>query len=136
MVTPKGTMSTEGETPSFCPILQLLDMSTLGDAADINLVIKSLPRDLPQLRRRIVEAVAAIDRQMLQSVWQEPDYRIDISSTCKVGQKLGVYVSPSVGILLFGVTIPVTVPQRSEIPEGLMNYPVHIFTYEIFMTLY
>jgi hypothetical protein len=24
----------------------------------------------------------------------------------------------------FGVTIPVTVPQRSEIPEGLMNNPV------------
>jgi hypothetical protein len=26
----------------------------------------------------------------------------------------------------FGVTIPVTVPQRSEIPEGLLNYPVFI----------
>jgi hypothetical protein len=25
----------------------------------------------------------------------------------------------------FGVTIPVTVPQRSEIPEGLMNNPVY-----------
>ena len=24
----------------------------------------------------------------------------------------------------FGVPIPATVPQRSEIPEGLMNYPV------------
>jgi len=24
----------------------------------------------------------------------------------------------------FGVTIPATVPQRSEIPEGLMNYSV------------
>jgi hypothetical protein len=28
---------------------------------------------IPQLRRRIVEAVAAIDRQMLQRVWQELD---------------------------------------------------------------
>jgi hypothetical protein len=27
-------------------------------------------------------------------------------------------------MLRFGVTIPATVPQRSEIPEGLMNYPV------------
>ena len=27
-------------------------------------------------------------------------------------------------MLLFGVTISATVPQRSEIPEGLMNYPV------------
>ena len=59
--------------------------------------VPPMPRDLPQLRQRIMEAVAAIDRQMLQCVWQELDYRIsasqrvDISSsTCKVGQKLGV----------------------------------------------
>ena len=48
--------------------------------------------------------------------------RVDISSTCKVGQKPGL--SPSVDMLPFGVTIPATVPQRSEIPEELMNYPV------------
>jgi hypothetical protein len=29
---------------------------------------------------------------------------------------------PSVDMLPFGVTIPASVPQRSEIPEGLMNY--------------
>jgi len=33
-------------------------------------------------------------------------------------------VSPSVDTLTFGVTIPATVPQGSEIPEGLMNNPV------------
>jgi hypothetical protein len=27
-------------------------------------------------------------------------------------------------MLPFGVTIPASVQQRSEIPEGLMNYPV------------
>jgi hypothetical protein len=48
--------------------------------------------------------------------------RVDTSNTCKVEQKLRV--SPSVDTLPFGVTIPDTVPQRSEIPEGLMNYPV------------
>jgi hypothetical protein len=42
-----------------------------------------MPRDLPQLRQRIVEAVAAIDRQMLQCVWQELDYRIDICCVTK-----------------------------------------------------
>ena len=31
------------DIPSFCPILQVLDMSTLGDAADVNPVITSLP---------------------------------------------------------------------------------------------
>jgi len=28
-------------------------------------------------------------------------------------------------MLPFGVTMPATVPQRSEIPEGLTNYPVY-----------
>jgi len=36
MVTPKGSFSTEEEAlPSFCPTLQVLDMSTLGEAADV-----------------------------------------------------------------------------------------------------
>jgi hypothetical protein len=39
-------MSTEGETPSF---LQVLDMSTLGDTADVNPVIKFLPHTLQHL---------------------------------------------------------------------------------------
>jgi hypothetical protein len=60
-------------------------MSTLGDAADVNPVIKFLPLDLPQLRQRIVEAVAAVDHQMLQCVWQELDYRIDICHVTKGG---------------------------------------------------
>jgi hypothetical protein len=29
-------------------------------------------------------------------------------------------------VLLFGVTITAAVPQKSEIPEGLMNYPVFL----------
>jgi hypothetical protein len=33
-------------------------------------------------------------------------------------------------MLPFGVTIPATVLQRSEIPEGLMNYPVQILCTE------
>jgi hypothetical protein len=60
-------------------------MSTLGDAADVNHVIKFLPRDLPDLRRRIVEAIAAINRKMLQRVLQELDYRIDICRVTKGG---------------------------------------------------
>jgi hypothetical protein len=31
------------DTPNFCPTLQVLDVSTLGDATDVNLVIKFLP---------------------------------------------------------------------------------------------
>jgi hypothetical protein len=44
-----------------------------------------MPRDLPQLRRRIVEAVAVFDRQMLQRVWQELDYMIDVCRITKDG---------------------------------------------------
>jgi hypothetical protein len=33
-------------------------------------------------------------------------------------------------MLPFGVTIPATVPQGSEIPEGLMNNPVHTYCLE------
>jgi hypothetical protein len=48
---------------------------------------------------------------------------VDILSTCKVGHKIAVSLpqlrcSPSV------VTIRSTVPQSSEIPDGLMNYSV------------
>jgi hypothetical protein len=32
-------------------------------------------------------------------------------------------------MLSFGVTIPATVPQGSEIPEGLMNNPVLLKVY-------
>jgi hypothetical protein len=34
---------------------------------------------------RIVEAVAATERQILQGVWQELDYRIDICRVTKGG---------------------------------------------------
>jgi hypothetical protein len=44
-----------------------------------------MPRDLPQLRRRIVEAVTVIDSQMLQRAWQELHYRIDICRVTKGG---------------------------------------------------
>jgi hypothetical protein len=39
-------------------------------------------------------------------------------------------------MLPFGVTIPATVPQGSEIPEGLMNNPVYIFTSMYITTQY
>jgi hypothetical protein len=65
----------------------------------------------------VVEAVAAIDRQMLQRVWQELDYRIDICRVTKGGHIEHLQgrtetwsVSPSVDMLPFGVTIPATVP--------------------------
>jgi len=34
-------------------------------------------------------------------------------------------------MLPFGVTIPATVPQRWEIPEGLMNHPVYMYEFDV-----
>jgi hypothetical protein len=41
-----------------------------------------------------------------------------------LGQKKYLRDSLPLDMLPFGVTIPATVPQRSEILEGLLNYPV------------
>jgi len=57
----------------------------LWDYIKDRVYVPSMPRDLPQLRQRIVEAVAAIDCQILQHVWQELDYRIDICRVTKGG---------------------------------------------------
>jgi hypothetical protein len=37
------------EIPSFCPNLQVLDLSALGEAADVNPVIKFLPHTMQYL---------------------------------------------------------------------------------------
>jgi hypothetical protein len=50
MVTPNGERFNRGrDTPRFCPTLQVLDISTIGDAADVNPVIKFLPHPLQNL---------------------------------------------------------------------------------------
>ena len=67
------------DTPSFCPALQVLDMSTLGDASDVNPVIKFLPHTLHVCGRNLITGLTFAASP-----------RVDISRTCKAGQKLGV----------------------------------------------
>ena len=67
------------DTPSFCPTLQVLDVTTLGDAANVNPVIKFLPHTLQVCGRNLITGLTSAASP-----------RVDISSTCKVGQKLGV----------------------------------------------
>ena len=55
------------DTSSFCPTLQVLDMSTPGDTADVNPVIKFLPHTCNA------------------RVWQECDYKIDICRVTRGG---------------------------------------------------
>ena len=66
-------------TPSFCPTLEVLDMSTLSDAADFNPAIKFLPHTLNVCGRNLITGLTSAAPP-----------KADISSTCKVGQKLGV----------------------------------------------
>ena len=42
------------DIPSFCSTLQVLDMSTLGDAAGVNLVIKFLPHTCNVCGRNVI----------------------------------------------------------------------------------
>jgi hypothetical protein len=72
-----------------------------------------------------IQGNSQVPRELPNSAAQQPrqTQQKDIWSTCKVGQKLAM------SLLLFtcspfGVTIPATVPQGSDIPEGLMNYPL------------
>ena len=68
-------------TPSFCPTLQVLDVSNLGDAADVNLVIKFLPHTCKLCGKNLITGLTSAALP-----------KVDISSTCKVGQKIGVSV--------------------------------------------
>jgi hypothetical protein len=46
------------------------------------------------------------------------------STPRRLGHKKNLRDFLPIDMLPFGVTIPATVPQRSEIPEGVTNYPV------------
>jgi len=66
-----------------------------------------LPRDLADLRARIIAATKNIDALMLTHVWQELEYRIDVCRVTRGCQKnflsflVAVNNSITVGPLLF-----------------------------------
>jgi hypothetical protein len=67
------------DTPIFYPTLQVLDMSTLGEAADVNPIIKLLPHKF-----------SVCGRNFIIGLTPAASPKVDLSSTCKVGQKLWV----------------------------------------------
>ena len=67
------------DTPNFCPTLEVLDMSTLGDAADVYPVITFLHM---------------CGRNLITGLTSAASPRLDISNTCKIGQKSGVSLPP------------------------------------------
>jgi hypothetical protein len=71
------------DTPSFCPTLQVLDMSTLGDAADANPVIKFLPHTLQHLA---VDSSDCLHNTLSQLccdkvLWSVVCYQVEVSAT-------------------------------------------------------
>jgi hypothetical protein len=70
--------------PARSPDLTPCDFLLWGYVKD-HVYVPPLPRDLPELRLKIMDAVATIDVHMLESVWQELDYRIDVCRVTKGG---------------------------------------------------
>jgi hypothetical protein len=70
--------------PALTPDLTPCDFFMWGYVKE-SVYVPPLPRDLPELRLRIVDAVATIDVHMLERVWQELDYRIDVCRVTKGG---------------------------------------------------
>jgi hypothetical protein len=70
--------------PALTPNLTPCDFFLWGYVKD-RVYVPSLLGDLPELRLIIMDAVASIDVHMLERVWQELDYRIDVLRVTKGG---------------------------------------------------
>jgi hypothetical protein len=68
--------------PPRSPDLTPCDFVLWGYIKDL-VYVPPLPRTLVKLRERIDAAVMTIDRMMLQNVWNELDYRLDV---CRMTQ--------------------------------------------------
>ena len=45
--------------------------------------VPPLPRDLDELKRRMLEAAASVTADMLVQVWQDMEYKIDVCHVTK-----------------------------------------------------
>jgi len=48
-------------------------------------VLLPLPQELPEFQRQIMAAISEIDPDMLQQVWAEMDYQLDVCRVTKGG---------------------------------------------------
>ena len=60
-------------------------MFSYGGYVKDHVFVLPLPRNLAQLRERIVHAVLGIDRHMFGRLWEELDYRIDVRHVTNSG---------------------------------------------------
>jgi hypothetical protein len=104
-------------TPSFCPTLQVLDMSTLGDAADVKFGNFGKFQD--------TERVFIPCPRHVSSRLPPPSDKTCKYDTAPSTQKKTWRVSLLNYMLLSAVSVLVVAQRSSEVPEGLMNNPVY-----------
>jgi hypothetical protein len=83
------------DTPIFCPTLQVLDMSTLGNAARTCPLCHLIYHrcDEGSWRQSLLSTARCCNlcgKNLIKGFTSAVSPRLDISSTCKVGQKIGV----------------------------------------------
>ena len=120
MVTPKGSMSTEGEILQFsvlpyrcsiCPPLVTRQMSTFGKCGKFQ-----------DTERFLIPCPRHVSSRLPPS-----------GEICKYAKapstkkKITWRGSLPIDVLLSAVSVLVVAQQSSEFPEGLMNYPVYIY---------
>jgi hypothetical protein len=105
------------DTPNFCPTLQVLDMSTLGDAADVKFGNSGKFQDTERFfipcPRHVSSRLPPSDK-----TWKY--------ATGPITKKKKTWKdSPLIYTLLSAVSVLVVAQRSSKVPEGLMNNPVY-----------
>ena len=117
MVTPKGSMSTEGETLqvsvlpyrcSICPHVVTRHMSIFGKFQDTERFLIPCPRHVSS---------------RLPPSGEICKYTTAPSTHTKKTWRDSLFID----MLLSAVSVLVVVQQSSEVTEGLLNYPVYIY---------
>jgi len=57
---------------------------------DLKVYVPSLPASIPELKVRIRIAIETITADMLQTVWNELDYRVDVCRITKGAYKIHI----------------------------------------------
>jgi hypothetical protein len=105
---PPATKQSLHRWPPRSPDLTPSDFCLMDYVKDCVFLLP-LPHDLPELRRWIVASISEISRDLLQRVWAEMDYRIDVWPVTKCGHtqqlwgtrdEFGEFLFPPTGRIL------------------------------------
>jgi len=86
---PKVDRTHDRRKPGADPLASKIAWPNTKRYVKDSLFLPPLPQDLPQLGRRIVSTTSDIDCDMLQRVWAETDYRLDVWRASTVHMRHG-----------------------------------------------